>query len=103
MIEALMYGVSPKAIIEKFANVPPENTSSKESSGLPEKSDCREVLSIPAAGIWAISLKIATIAAVINSFRLMSGERTILEKNCNKDTIIIIYSYIQLFHLLFLL
>ena len=34
----------PKAIIEKFAKVPPENTSKSDKRGLPAKSACKEVL-----------------------------------------------------------
>ena len=76
-----MYGFSPKAIMEKLAKVPPENTSKSDNSGLPANNACRWVLSIPAAGIWATNLKTNKITAVINIFRRISGELTALEKN----------------------
>jgi hypothetical protein len=34
MIDELIYGFNPRAIIEKFANVPPEKTSSNPNNGL---------------------------------------------------------------------
>lgn len=66
--------------MEKLAKVPPENTSKSDKSGLPEKRAARDVLSIPAAGMWAINRYTTKIAAVINSFFLKSGELTTLEK-----------------------
>lgn len=76
-----MYGFNPKAIIEKFAKVPPEKTSKRERRGLPKNKACRLVLSTPEAGMWAISLKTTKIEAVIIIFLLMSGDLNALEKN----------------------
>jgi hypothetical protein len=87
-MDAVIYGPTPRAIIEKLASVPPENTSSKESIGLPEKKLCNEDLSIPAAGMCAAILKTRRIIAVIISFFLISEDLKALEKKFKIDLII---------------
>ena len=67
--------------MEKLARVPPENTSNKDSNGLPKKSACSDARSIPAAGMWAISLNTTSIKAVIITFRLISGDLINFAKN----------------------
>jgi hypothetical protein len=68
-------------MIEKFARVPPEKISKRDNRGLPKKSDLSELLSIPAAGMWAMSRYTTSIEAVIKSFLRISGDLTVLFKN----------------------
>ena len=68
-----MYGLRPNARIEKFANVPPENTSKRERSGLPKNKAVKVLRSIPAAGICAANLYTTNIPAVTKIFFLTEG------------------------------
>jgi hypothetical protein len=80
-MDALIYGFRPKAIIEKFASVPPEKTSKRERRGLPRNNCDRVALSIPATGICAASLKITKIPAVTRSFLRIEGVFMLFSKN----------------------
>lgn len=84
-----MYGVSPRAMIEKLARVPPENTSRRDKRGLPRKRACSEVRSIPAAGMWATSLKTTNANAVMIIFFRIGGDLKLRAKKAKISSSIV--------------
>lgn len=63
-----MYGLSPKAMTEKLASVPPEKISNKPKNWLEEKSVLRLATFTPATGIWAKRRKMMKMTAVKRIF-----------------------------------
>jgi hypothetical protein len=70
-----MYGLSPKAIIEKFAKVPPEKISRRPKSSFCENKSFSFWISTTGTGMWAKSRKIANKKAVKMIFFRSSGVR----------------------------
>src|SRR3989338_5997576 len=81
MIEAVIYGATPIATMEKFSNPPPEKIFSKPRSWLLRKSAFKLSTSTPGKGIDAENRNITSIANT-NSTRLRrSGSFQICVKN----------------------
>lgn len=73
IMEALIYGLSPSAMTEKFARVPPENKSRRPRNWFPANAAFKLTRFTPATGMWAKRRKIRKIAAVKRIFFLTSG------------------------------
>ena len=50
MIDAVIYGYTPRAAIDIFLKAPPENISIKPNNGLASNADCKASLSTPGTG-----------------------------------------------------
>jgi len=77
MIEALMYGLSPKAMTEKLTSVPPEKISRRAKNWFCPKNSARRPVSIAGTGTYAKSRNTKKIKAVKSIFFLSSGVRRI--------------------------
>ena len=75
-----MYGLRPRAITEKFAKVPPENTSKSAKNWFWENKILSCARSTPETGMWAkilvirkMSLKLCKIYSGDGNMRKNSG------------------------------
>ena len=85
MIDALMYGFTPRAMIEKLDRPPPDNRSRtpKMAFELMKLASC--ALSTPGTGTWARNLKTMRIARTYRIRRRISGARKAFSSESNTD------------------
>jgi hypothetical protein len=75
MIDALMYGFTPRPTTEKRDSPPPENRSSRPKSALLLKNWASFVGSAPGTGTWARARKTIRTPRTKRIRRRMSGRR----------------------------
>ena len=75
MIDAVIYGYTPKAAMLKFLKAPPENKSKNPRIGALSNAAARASLSTPGTGTWAKNLNTTNIPNVNNILFLKSGMR----------------------------
>lgn len=72
-MEALIYGLSPNAIIEKFDNAPPEKRFKRPKNWLLANKLRNDARSTPGSGICARIRNMVSIPMVTKTLRRTSG------------------------------